>query len=63
MLSEIKDMKRIECMTSYFVLTPRLCPRCGTWGAGVPRGSTLYFFEHGYVAYQLDGNEKKRMQV
>ena len=23
---------------------------------GVPRGSKFYFFEHGHVAYQIDGD-------
>ena len=31
---------------------------------GVPRGSTIFFFKHGHVAYQIDGNdEQNKMQV
>ena len=38
-------------------------PRVGLWGLGVPRWS-FFFFKHGHVAYQIDGNdEKNRMQV
>ena len=30
---------------------------------GVPRGSKKFFFKHGHVAYQIDGNdEQNRMQ-
>ena len=32
-------------------------------GAGVPRG-LIFFFKHGHVAYQIDGdNKENRMQV
>ena len=38
--------------------------RGGAWGSGVPRGSKDYFFQHGHVAYQIDGdNEENRIQV
>ena len=31
---------------------------------GVHRGSKMIFFKHGYVAYQIDGDdEQNRMQV
>ena len=31
---------------------------------GVPRGSIFFFFKHGHVAYQIDGDDKQnRMQV
>ena len=31
---------------------------------GVPRGSKNFFFKHGHVAYQIDGDdERNRMQV
>ena len=37
--------------------------RGGAWGSGVPRGSKNYFFQHGHVAYQIDGdNEQNRIQ-
>ena len=33
-------------------------------GLGVPRGSKNFFFKHGHVAYQIDGDdEQNRMQV
>ena len=46
-----------------FILTPGSCPRGGTFGAlGVLRGS--FFFKHGHVVYQIDGDDKQnRMQV
>ena len=31
---------------------------------GVPRGSNIFFFKHGHVAYQIDGDDKQnKMQV
>ena len=37
-------------------------PGVGLWGARDARGS--FFFKHGHVAYQIDGdNEQNRMQV
>ena len=31
---------------------------------GVPRGQTIFFFKHGHVAYQIDGDDKQnKMQV
>ena len=31
---------------------------------GVPRGSKNFFFKHGHMAYQIDGDDKQnRMQV
>ena len=45
------------------------CPLChapgvGLWGAGVPKGSKKFFFQHGHVAYQIDeDDEQNRMQV
>ena len=33
-------------------------------GLGVPRGKKIFFFKHGHVAYQIDGDdEQNRMQV
>ena len=48
--------------TGIFVLTPGSCPRVGLGGAkGV---KYVFFFEHGYVAYQVEGDdEKNRQQV
>ena len=34
------------------------------WGAGCPGGKKLFYFKHGHVAYQIDGDvEQNRMQV
>ena len=34
------------------------------WGAGCPGGQKLFYFKHGRVAYQIDGDvEQNRMQV
>ena len=31
---------------------------------GVPRGSNIFFFKHGHVAYQINGDdEQNKMQV
>ena len=48
-----------------FILSPGSCPRGRTLGAlGVPRGSINFFFKHGHVAYQIDGDdEQNKMQV
>ena len=38
-------------------------PGVGLRGAGGAQG-VIFFFKHGYVAYQIDGNDKQnRMQV
>ena len=44
------------------ILSPRSCPRGVTLGRlGCPGG---HFFEHGHVAYQIDGDDKhNRMKV
>ena len=45
-----------------FILLPGSWPWVGLRGAGVPRGS--FFFKHGHVAYQIDGDdEQNRMSV
>ena len=39
-------------------------PEVGLWGAGGAKGVKHVFFNHGHVAYQIDGNDKqKRIQV
>ena len=39
-------------------------PGVGIGALGVPRGSNNFFFKHGHVAYQIDGNdEQNKMQV
>ena len=40
-------------------------PQLSDFGAlGVQRGSKHFFFKHGHVAYQIDGDdEQNRMQV
>ena len=36
----------------------------GWRGAGGAQGVKIYFFKHGHVAYQIDGDDKQnRMQV
>ena len=40
------------------------CPRVGLVARVVHRGSKCIFFEHGHLAYQIDGdNERNRIQV
>ena len=48
-----------------FILSPGSCPRVGTFGHwGYPGGQKLFFFKHGHVAYQIDGDDKQnKMQV
>ena len=39
-------------------------PRVGLGALGLPRGSNIFFFKHGHVAYQIDGDdEQNKMQV
>ena len=40
-------------------------PGVGLWGTGGTRGgSNNFFFKHGHVAYQIDGDdEQNKMQV
>ena len=39
-------------------------PGVGLWGTGVPRGGQTFFFKHGHVAYQIDGDdEQNKMQI
>ena len=40
-------------------------PQGRDFGAmGVPRGSNIFFFKHGHVAYQNDGDDKQnKLQV
>ena len=40
-------------------------PGVGLWGHwGYPGGQTFFFFKHGHVAYQIDGDdEQNKMQV
>ena len=36
----------------------------GLWGTGGAQGVKFFFFKHGHVAYQIDGDDKQnRMQV
>ena len=58
----MKDTKQIR---RGFYSVAWVMPKGWDFGAlGVPRGSNLFFFKHGHVAYQIDGNDKQnRMQV
>ena len=47
-----------------FILSPGPCPRVGTLALGRPGGQKLFYFKHGQLAYQIDGDdEQNRMQV
>ena len=61
MFSQIKDTKHIR---RDFHSVPWVMPQGWDFGAlGVPRGS-IFFFKHGHVVYQIDGDdEQNRMQV
>ena len=50
--------------TGLFILSPGSCPRGGTLGRWGCPGGQRFFFKHGHVAYQIDGDdEQNRMQV
>ena len=39
-------------------------PGVGLWGPWCPGGKKIFFFIHGHVVYQIDGDDKQnRMQV
>ena len=39
-------------------------PGVGLWGTGGTQGVKQFFFKHGHVAYQIDGDdEQNKMQV
>ena len=47
-----------------FILSPGPCPRGWTLALGRPGGQTLFYFKHGQLAYQIDGDdEQNRMKV
>ena len=47
-----------------FILSPGSCPRGGTFGHWGCPGGQIFFFKHGHMAYQIDGDDKQnRMQV
>ena len=60
--SQMKDTKHIR---QEFHSVTWVMPQGWDFGAlGVPRGSTVFLFKHGYVAYQIYGDdEQNRMQV
>ena len=61
MSSQMKDTKHIR---RDFNSVACVMPQGWDFRAlGIPRGS-IYFFKHGHVAYQIDGDDKQnRMQV
>ena len=58
----MKDTKHIR---QDFYSVAWVMPHGRDFGAlGVPRGSNKFFFKHGHVAYQIDGDdEQNKMQV
>ena len=62
MFSQIKDTKHIK---GDFYSVPWVMPQGQDFGAlGCPVGQKTFFFKHGYVVYQIDGDdEQNRMQV
>ena len=57
----MKDSKHIR---RDFYSVAELCPGVVLWGAGCPGGQKLFYFKHGHMAYQIDGDvEQNRMQV
>ena len=39
-------------------------PGVGLWGTGGTQGAKHFFFKHGHVAYQIDGDdEQNKMQA
>ena len=47
-----------------FILSPGPCPRGGTLALGRPGGQKFFYFKHGQLAYQIDGDDEQyRMKV
>ena len=56
----MKDTKHIR---RYVYSVAWIAPGMGLWGTGGAQG-VKFFFKHGHVAYQIDGDEEQnRMQV
>ena len=57
-------MKIQNMSDGVFILLPGSCPRGGTLGHWGYLGGQTFFFKHGHVAYQIDGDdEQNKMQV
>ena len=60
MFSQLQDTKHIRWDV---YLSPGSYPRGGTLGHwGYPGGQT-FFFEHGHVAYQIDGDDEQNKML
>ena len=57
-------MKDTNISDGIFILLPGSCPKGGTLGHLGYLGGQTFFFKHGHVAYQIDGDdEQNKMQV
>ena len=57
-------MKDTKLSDWIFILLPGSCPRGGTLGHWGYPGGQIFFFKHGHVAFQIDGDdEQNKMQV
>ena len=56
---------KIQNISDRIFIVAWVMPQGWDLGAvGKPRGSNYFFFKHGHVAYQIDGDDKQnRMQV
>ena len=57
MFSQTKDTKHIR--RDFYSVTWVMPQGWGFGGTGVPRGSNNFFFKHGRVAYQIDGDDEQ----
>ena len=64
-LCVFSQMKATKYIRQDFYSVAWVMPQGWDFGAlGVPRGSNIFFFKHGHVAYQMDGDdEQNKMQV
>ena len=61
-LCVFSQMKDTKISDRIFILTPGAwsCPRGGTLGRwGCPSGHKKFFFKHGHVVYQIDGDDEQ----
>ena len=58
----MKDTKHIR--RDFYSVAWVMPPGVGLWGTGGTQGVKQFFFKHGHVAYQIDGDdEQNKIQV
>ena len=62
MFLEIKDINHFK--QDFHSIALVMSQGWDLWALGCPEGQLIFFFEHGHLAYQIDGDDKQdRMKV